>query len=206
MADITTANDQTTEQNTTENNNQVNVDYDKIGKMINERNERTEKSVLESYFSKMGLDENGVKEAVADYKTKKASEQPDVNKINTELNDYKNQLSAKDKEIFNSKINNKAILSAIDLGINSKTIPYILKLADFSNAVNEKNEIDDEKIKESINKILEDVPQFKNSNVTTDQKKNPQINPIGATNNDKDISDLSEINRRRKNCGLKPLQ
>lgn len=207
MADTTNTN-QNTEQNETQTQNQEtnnqgnNIDYDKIGKMINERNERTEKSVLENYFRKMGLDENGIKEAISDYKTKKEAEKLDVNKISNELNTYKTQLSEKDKEILNSKINNKAILNVIDLGVNSKTIPYILKLADFSNSINDKNEIDEDKIKESINKVLEDIPEFKSSNLSTsDRKTTPTIGVI-SNNSDAD-NGLSQLDKLRKAAGVK---
>lgn len=212
MADTTNTNDQNQNQNTDQNQNQNQennnqnqntIDYDKIGKMINERNERTEKNILESYFQKLGLDESGIKEAIIDYKTKKESEKPDINKISSEINNYKTQLSTKDKEILDSKVHNKAILNAIDLGVNSKTIPYILKLADFSDVINEKNEINDEKIKESINKILEDVPEFKSSNLSdkNNKKKNPTIGVITNNNNS---DGLSQLDKFRQAAGVKP--
>ena len=47
-----------------------------------------------------------------------------------------------------------------ELGIDLKTMPYVLKLADVSQVVQD-GKIDSEKLKEALNKVLEDVPQLK---------------------------------------------
>ncbi len=44
------------------------------------------------------------------------------------------------------------------LGIDAKTIPYILRLADLSQAAGQDGKINEENIKNALNKVLEDVP------------------------------------------------
>ena len=58
-------------------------------------------------------------------------------------------------------VKNAAILQAVALGIDAKTIPYILKMADFSSAVDQDGKISEESLKNALNKVLEDVPALK---------------------------------------------
>lgn len=60
-----------------------------------------------------------------------------------------------------ARAGNQAILIAVDLGIDSKTIPYVIKLADFSAAVDAAGAVNPKALKAAIDKVLADIPALK---------------------------------------------
>lgn len=52
-------------------------------------------------------------------------------------------------------------MAAVSLGISATTIPYVIKLADFSQVVGQDGKINEETLKAALNKVLEDVPGLK---------------------------------------------
>ena len=136
------------------------VDYDKIQGMIDSRNQRNEDAILKSYFQKQGLSEDEMNTAIQSFKTKREQDSKQQKVDNENL---QNQLKDKDAVILKQNIEHEALLQALDLGVDTKTIPYLTKLADFSNVVDEKGSIDGEKVKDALNKVLTDVPGLKKS-------------------------------------------
>ncbi len=134
------------------------VDYDKIQGMIDSRNQRNEDAILKSYFQKQGLSEDEMNTAIQSFKTKREQDSKQQKVDNENL---QNQLKDKDAVILKQNIEHEALLQALDLGVDAKTIPYLTKLADFSNVVDEKGSIVGEKVKEALNKVLSDVPGLK---------------------------------------------
>lgn len=130
------------------------IDYDKIQSMIDKGTQQKENAILKSYFQQQGLSEEEARQAMTAYKQQKASQQPDVSAIQTQLAQAQAaaQQAAVDKE---------ATLAAIELGIDAKTIPYVLKLADFSQAMGADGKINPEAVKSALNKVVEDVPALK---------------------------------------------
>lgn len=55
----------------------------------------------------------------------------------------------------------EATLAAAGLGLDAKAIPYVLRMADFSQAAGQDGKVDSEAVKTAINKVLEDVPALK---------------------------------------------
>ena len=51
--------------------------------------------------------------------------------------------------------------AVIDRGIAQADIPYVLKMADFSQAAGQDGKISADAVKNAINKVLEDVPALK---------------------------------------------
>lgn len=61
-----------------------------------------------------------------------------------------------------SRISQQATLEAITLGVDVKTVPYVLKMADFSAVKPDKDGVPDTAaIQAAINKVLEDIPVLK---------------------------------------------
>ena len=58
-------------------------------------------------------------------------------------------------------IDSAATMTAVSLGIDAKTIPYVLKMADLSQVMGQDGKINDEALKAALNKVLEDVPALK---------------------------------------------
>lgn len=157
--EVTTA--QNVTQNTTQGTSQITtIDYDKIQGMIDSRNSKTEESVLKSYFQSQGLSSDEMKEAISTYKTQKEENNKQQGLDNAKL---QSQLQEANLKVLQSQIDNEAFKQTIELGIDTKTIPYLTKMADFTNVTDEKGTIDSEKVKEALNKVLTDVPSLKPS-------------------------------------------
>lgn len=150
-------NNQNTQQN--QNGQQANnvqppeIDYEKLSSLITGKQSATEDSVLKGYFKQQGLSKEEMDQAISAFKAQKAANQPDVTKMQADIQNA--QAAA-----LKSQIENKALLMHSELGIDLKTIPYVMKLADLS-AVAVNGTIDDTKLKDALTKVLEDVPQLK---------------------------------------------
>lgn len=148
-------------QNTTEQNNNANqpvIDYEKIQKMIDGRNAKTENSMLKDYFQKQGLSQEEVETAISDYKTTKANQAKAQNK---ELSDIQEAL--KQERLKNQKllVEQKAYGFIDDLNIDNKTMPYVLKMADLSTCVDKDGKVSDEAVKSALEKVITDIPGLK---------------------------------------------
>ncbi len=152
----------TTGQNVvTQNTGAQPVDYDKIQGMIDSRNQRNEDAILKSYFQKQGLSEEEMNTAIQSFKTKREQDSKQQKVDNENL---QNQLKDKDAVILKQNIEHEALLQSLELGVDKKTIPYLIKLADFSGVIDEKNNVNGEKVKEALNKVLTDVPSLRKTN------------------------------------------
>ena len=125
------------------------IDYGKIQQMLEGTLAAKEDTALKAYFKQQGLSEEEMKQAIAAFKQQKAAQQPDVNALQTQITQAQAML---EKE---------ATLTAISLGLDAKTIPYVLKIADLSQVTGQDGKINDESLKNAINKVLEDVPALK---------------------------------------------
>lgn len=146
---------QTTQQN--QNSQQAStpaIDYGKIQQMLDGTLAAKEDTALKAYFKQQGLSQQEVEQAIATFKQQKAANTPDVGAMQTQLTQA--QEAAKQ-----AQIQNVAILAAVSLGIDAKTIPYILKMADLSQAVGQDGKVNEENLKAALNKVLEDVPGLK---------------------------------------------
>ena len=130
------------------------IDYEKIASLITGKQQVTEDTVLKSYFKQQGLSQDEMSQAISLFKAEKAKNQPDVNAMQTELSQYKHNAQI-------ANIEKQATLEAVSLGLDAKTIPYVLKMANLSNAVDATGNLNVENIKSAINKVLEDVPALK---------------------------------------------
>lgn len=130
------------------------IDYGKIQQMLDGTLAAKEDTALKAYFKQQGLSQQEVEQAIAAFKQQKAANTPDVGAMQTQLTQA--QEAAKQ-----AQIQNVAILAAVSLGIDAKTIPYILKMADLSQTVGQDGKVNEENLKAALNKVLEDVPGLK---------------------------------------------
>lgn len=185
----------TTGQNATGADNQTqnsvtNIDYDKIQSMIDKGTNQKESAILKSYFEQQGMTEDEVKEAVSKYKSDKA------NKAKEDLNNQEamqKELETLRAEKVTNAINSKATDLCFDMGIDRKTIPYVLKMADLSKVTDDKGQISDEAVKTALQKVKDDCPQLFATNTDT----NNQGFKVGAdnsnTNTDADKKELRKL-------------
>lgn len=130
------------------------IDYGKIQQMLDGTLAAKEDTALKAYFKQQGLSQQEVEQAIAAFKQQKAANTPDVGAM-------QNQLTQAQETAKQAQIQNAAILVAVIMGIDAKTIPYILKMADLSQAVGQDGKVNEENLKAALNKVLEDVPALK---------------------------------------------
>nr|DAZ70001.1 MAG TPA: hypothetical protein [Caudoviricetes sp.] len=169
------------------NNNAI--DYEKIQAIVEGRNAKTEDSILKSYFQQQGLSADEMKTAIEDFKTTKAQKAQQAS-----LNEQKiqNENATLRAQIQQMKVNEVANKCALEIGVDPKTIPYLIRMADLTGAVGQDGKISEEAVKTAFNSVLEALPQLKGSS----QQDNTGFQKIGGENNNKtpDIQDrLKEI-------------
>lgn len=130
------------------------VDYEKIQQMLNGTLAAKEDTALKAYFKQQGLSQQEAEQAMAAFKAEKAKNQSDIGAMQTQLAQAQNAAQK-------AQIDAAATMAAVALGIDAKTIPYVLKMADMSQVVGQDGKINDETLKYALNKVLEDVPALK---------------------------------------------
>ena len=170
------------------------IDYGKIEAMINKGTQQKENAILKSFFEQQGMTEDEVKTAISSYKAEQGKKAEEQKNAYATMQAENEQLKA---QILQSNINAKATDIGLDMGVDKNAVGYLIKMADLSKAVNEKNEISEEAIKNAFEEVLKNVPALKASvNSNTGFK-------VGADNvqqeNDK-------TNMLRKVAGLPPLK
>lgn len=129
-------------------------DYEKLASIIAGKQTVTEDTVLKNYFKQQGMSQADAESAISAFKQQKAQYQPDVNALQA-------QLSQAQANAQRASVESAATIAAVGLGIDVKTIPYVLKMADLSQVVGADGKINDDTLKNAINKVLEDIPALK---------------------------------------------
>lgn len=130
------------------------IDYEKIQQMLDGTLAAKEDTALKAYFKQQGLSQQEAEQAMAAFKQQKAANQPDVGALQ--------QQAAQAQEAARAaQIQSAATMAAVTLGMDAKTIPYVLKMADLSQVMGQDGKINEETLKEALNKVLEDIPALK---------------------------------------------
>lgn len=130
------------------------IDYTKIQQMLEGTLAAKEDTALKAYFKQQGLSQEEVEQAIATFKQQKAAQQPDVAALTQTA-------QAAQAAARQAMLDKEATLAAISLGLDAKTIPYVLKMADLSQAIGQDGKVNTETLNTALNKVLEDVPAFK---------------------------------------------
>lgn len=128
-------------------------DYEKLAGIIQGKQNVTEDTVLKNYFKQQGLSQEEAKQAIEAFKAEKAKNQPDLSAL--QLQAQQAQAAA-----LQAEMEKEAVLMAAEIGVELKTVSYLMKLADTKEVIKD-GKIDQEKLKGALNKVLEDVPQLK---------------------------------------------
>lgn len=137
------------------------IDYAKIQQMLEGTLAAKEDTALKAYFKQQGLSQQEVEQAIAAFKQQKAANQPDVNALQGQVTEAQKQMAAAQEAAKQAQIESAATIMAVTLGIDAKTIPYVLKMADLGQVMGQDGKINEETLKTSLNKILEDIPALK---------------------------------------------
>ena len=136
-------------------------DYEKLASLIQGKQNVAEDTVLKNYFKQQGLSQEEAAQAIAAFKQQKAQSQPDVSALQGQLTDAQTQLSQAQAVARQAQIESAATVMAVSMGIDAKTIPYVLKMADLSKVMGQDGKINEETMKNALNQVLEDVPALK---------------------------------------------
>jgi hypothetical protein len=138
------------------------IDYEKLASVIEGKKSVAEDTVLKNYFKKQGLSKEEMDSAIGAYKKQKQESEPDPTALQAQ------QLAVA------SEIEKEGVLIGVEMGLDVKTIPYVMKLVDTSAAVAD-GKVDTDKLKEAINKVLEDVPALKQGKLEGQSKGFVQV-------------------------------
>lgn len=130
------------------------IDYAKIQQMLDGTLAAKEDTALKAYFKQQGLSQEEAEQAMAAFKQQKAAQQPDVGAIQA-------QLAQAQAAAQQAQLQSAATVAAVTLGIEAKTIPYVLKMADLSQAMGQDEKINEEAVKSALNTVLEAIPALK---------------------------------------------
>lgn len=145
---------QQSQQNNQQGGQPIQIDYDKLESIISGKQKVTEDAILKNFFKEQGLSQDEMKQAIATFKEQKAKNTPDVAAIQSELANTQNMVKQ-------ATIDREAILLAFEMGLDAKTAPYLIKLADFSEVIEGDGKVNKETMKKAMEKVLEDVPNLK---------------------------------------------
>ena len=138
------------------------IDYDKLSSILDGKIKLTEDKVLGGYFKEQGMSKEEMAEAIEAFKKDRASKTPDVNALNQQISDLDNKLLEAQSDALYSQAQYEAMMMASALGVDAKTVPYLMRMADLSDVVTD-GQIDQEKLKGCLSAVLEDIPQLKAS-------------------------------------------
>lgn len=129
------------------------IDYEKLADILDGRIKATEDSVLKGYFKDQGLTGEEMAQAISAFKEDKASKEPDIEGLNAKLEEA-------NKKALDAEMKLKANGIANDLEVPSTKVPYLLKMADTDDTIID-GEISEEKLKQALEVVLDDVPELK---------------------------------------------
>ena len=141
---------------------------EELDNIVNERTGRATKAALKSFFSQKGLSEEEAGQAIAEYLETKKKNTPDPAEL-------QNSVVAERKARLKAELREKGTLEALKQGVDVKSIPHVLKLADFTGCAAEDGKINAEKLSEAVKKVLDDVPAFK-----TAAQENGGVHKVGG--------------------------
>ena len=169
------------------------IDYDKIQSMIDKGVQQKENAILKSYFEQQGMSEDEVKAAIGDWKSKKQTQAKEQTDSINQLTESNKALQAR---LTQELLNRQAFNDCLDLGVDRATIPHVIKCAEFNDCLDDKGEVKADKVRETIEKVLADVPAFKGT------AKDDKGFKVGVGGEQEDATD--QENALRKAFGLAP--
>ena len=169
------------------------IDYDKIQSMIDKGVQQKENAILKSYFEQQGMSEDEVKAAIGDWKSKKQTQAKEQTDSINQLTENNKALQAR---LTQELLNRQAFNDCLDLGVDRATIPHVIKCAEFNDCLDDKGEVKADKVRETIEKVLADVPAFKGTS------KDDKGFKVGVGGEQEDATE--QENALRKAFGLAP--
>lgn len=169
-------------------------DYDALFQKLDSILDKRSGGIARSALKDNGIEEGEAQEILAAYRQQKADAAKQQADSLAALKTENQQLKAAALE---SRLNAEATAQAGTLSVAPESVPYLIRLADLSGAVDEQGGIRKEKVAEALSKVLEDIPALKKP---TQQAAGFQ--PIGGDGKDPTNSETED--RMRGWFGLPP--
>lgn len=162
----------------------VSIDYGKIEEIVNNRSNSASDAALKGYLKEQGLSGEELSSAVKSFKEsqiKKTTEEQE--KIQNALKENK---ELKEK-ILNAQIDESLKTKALEQGVASGKMPFLLRLVERKGLLKEDGSINDEKAKESIDELLKSFPELKGSSASGGFTKVGGNKESGGSNEDEEM-------------------
>lgn len=153
----------------------ANIDFDKLGEAIARGITQKERSVANGFLKEAGLTEEEAKKAFEAYKSQKTKQAEEEAARQSNLQKENEQLKA---QILQGKVDATLNKVANELGVKAESISYLSKLADLSKITNDKGEVDEGLVKQSVETVLKDFPMLKGTD-----EANSGFVPFGGSSN-----------------------
>lgn len=137
-----------------EQNKGAEIDYDKLASLIEGKQKVTEETVIKGYLKQQGLSQDEMSEAISAFKAKREAEKPDVDGMRATIEKLQAQIAQ-------DKLDKVATDEALKLGLDAKTMPYVVKMADLSKVYKADGTVDAEAVSKALNQVLTDIPALK---------------------------------------------
>lgn len=168
------------------------IDYEKLASIIDGKIKVTEDSVLKGYMKQQGLTGEEMNQAIEAFKADRASKMPDVDALNKQIADKDNEVLEAQSRALLAETKMEAMGMASELGVDAKVIPFILNSADISNII-EDGAVSKEKLKESLDAVLKDLPMLKVENKADTKSKGFKIGADTSKQNPSTQDELARI-------------
>ena len=175
-----------------EQNKGAEIDYDKLASLIEGKQKVTEETVIKGYLKQQGLSQDEMSEAINAFKAKREAEKPDVDGMRATIEKLQAQIAQ-------DKLDKVATDEALKLGLDAKTMPYVVKMADLSKVYKADGTVDAEAVSKALNQVLTDIPALKPT------AKENQGFRIGGNDDSKD-SNKEQLEGKLENIFLNKRQ
>lgn len=128
--------------------------FEKLDAILDKRADGLARSALKDN----GIADEDAREIAAAYRQQKASAAQQQSQAFAQLQQENRQLRA---QMLQSQLSAEAMAQAGSMNVAPETVPYLLKLADLSGAVDEQGGINKEAVTQALNQVLADLPALK---------------------------------------------
>lgn len=156
-------------------------DYEKLASIVSGKQSATEDSVLKGYFKQQGLSAEEMEQAIASFKEQKAQNTPNIDVLQNNINEAT-------ARALKAEMQNSAMLMASELGIDIKAMPFLVRMADVSEVV-QNGQVDETILKKKLESIVDAIPSLKQ----TAQKGGFQT--VGVETNQRVENDDEELKK-----------
>lgn len=157
--------------------------FEKLDAILDKRSDGIARSALRDN----GIAEEEAREIVTAYRQQKAGAAQQQNQALAALQQENQQLKT---QMLQSQLNAEAMAQAETLNVAPETVPYLIRLADLSGAVDDKGAVNKEAVTQALNQVLTDIPALKQQ-----ANQSRGFVPIGGGGADRQAASLEDSMR-----------